>query len=156
MWAQTVKFPITSSLFGPQTPSKCRVITNDVSNYINLLVTIAHIICNHPICSSLHFYFLNRAPHHGGVLGEWRYEGVSKSFRTARLERELQMVGLSATRSSCIAILWVILVSFVAITLRVASQRVFIVVIVVYFVINSVRKLLYTILYSSTHSWPLH
>jgi len=26
------------------------VITNDVNNYINLLVRIAHIICNHPIC----------------------------------------------------------------------------------------------------------
>jgi hypothetical protein len=33
------------------------------------------------------------------------YEGVSKSFRTGRLERELQMVKLSATRCSCIAIL---------------------------------------------------
>jgi hypothetical protein len=31
------------------------------------------------------------------------YEGVSKSFRTGRLERELQVVQLSAT--SCIAIL---------------------------------------------------
>jgi hypothetical protein len=36
---------------------------------------------------------------------EARYEGVSKSFRTGRLERELQMVQLSATRCSCIAIL---------------------------------------------------
>jgi hypothetical protein len=33
------------------------------------------------------------------------YEGVSKSFRTGRLERELRMVQLSATRCSCIAIL---------------------------------------------------
>jgi len=33
------------------------------------------------------------------------YEGVSKSFRTGRLERQLQMVQLSATRCSCIAIL---------------------------------------------------
>jgi hypothetical protein len=32
-------------------------------------------------------------------------ESVTKSFRTGRLERELQMVQLSATRSSCIAIL---------------------------------------------------
>jgi len=31
--------------------------------------------------------------------------GVSKSFRTGCLERELQMVQLSATRCSCIAIL---------------------------------------------------
>jgi hypothetical protein len=34
-----------------------------------------------------------------------RYEGVPKSFRTGHLERELQMVQLSATRCSCIAIL---------------------------------------------------
>jgi hypothetical protein len=61
------------------------------------------------------------------------YESVSKSFRTGCLERELQMVQLSTTRCSCIAILWVSLMSFAAITLCVASQRVFIVV-VVYFV----------------------
>jgi hypothetical protein len=50
------------------------------------------------------------------------YESVSKSFRTGRLERKLQMVKLSATRCSCFAILWVRLVSFAAITLCVASQ----------------------------------
>jgi len=33
------------------------------------------------------------------------YEGVSKSSRTGRLELELQMVQLSATKCSCIAIL---------------------------------------------------
>jgi hypothetical protein len=71
------------------------------------------------------------------------YEDISKIFRTGRLERELQMVQLSATRCSCIAILWVSLVKFAAITLCVASQRVFIVV-SVYFVIDSVRKLLDT------------
>jgi hypothetical protein len=71
------------------------------------------------------------------------YEGVSKSFRSGRLERELQMVKLSATRCSCIAILWVSLASFAAITLCVASQRVFIIA-VVYFVIGSIRKLLDT------------
>jgi hypothetical protein len=70
------------------------------------------------------------------------YEGVSKSFRTGRLERELQMVQLSATTCSYISILWVSLVSFAAITLCVASRRVLI-VIVVYFV-DSVRKLLDT------------
>jgi hypothetical protein len=52
------------------------------------------------------------------------YEDVSKSVRTGRLERELQMVQLSATRCSCVAILWVSLVSFAAIALYVASQRV--------------------------------
>jgi hypothetical protein len=51
------------------------------------------------------------------------------------------MVQLSATKCSCIAILRVSLVSFAAIILCVASQRVFI---VVYFVIDSVRKLLDT------------
>jgi hypothetical protein len=61
------------------------------------------------------------------------------------------MVQLSATRCSCIAILWVILVSFAAITLCVASQRVFIVV-SVYFVIDSVRKLLDTPSYASLPS----
>jgi hypothetical protein len=71
------------------------------------------------------------------------YEGVSKSFRTGRLERELQTIQFSVTRCSCIAILWVSLVSFAAITLCVASQRVFIAV-NVYFVIDSVRKLLVT------------
>jgi hypothetical protein len=51
------------------------------------------------------------------------YEGLSKSFRTGRLERELQMVQLSASRCSYIAILWASLVSFAAITLCVASQE---------------------------------
>jgi hypothetical protein len=46
-----------------------------------------------------------------------------------------QMVQLSATRCSCKAILWVSLVSFAAITLCVASQRVLIVV-SVYFVMT--------------------
>jgi hypothetical protein len=36
---------------------------------------------------------------------KYTYEGVFKSFRTGRLERELQMVEFSATRCSCIAIL---------------------------------------------------
>jgi hypothetical protein len=65
------------------------------------------------------------------------YEDVSKSFRTGRPEREQQMVQLCAIRCSCIAILWVSLVSFVAITLCVASQRVFIVVHVYFFMTQS-------------------
>jgi hypothetical protein len=56
------------------------------------------------------------------------------------------MVLLCAIRWSCIAILWVSLVSLAAISLYVASQRVFIVV-SVYFVIDSVRKLLDTAWY---------
>jgi len=67
------------------------------------------------------------------------YEGVSKSFRTGRLERELQMVQLCAISCSCIASLWVSLVSFAAVALYVASQRVFVVV--------AVRKLLGTLSY---------
>jgi hypothetical protein len=78
------------------------------------------------------------------------YAVVSKSFRTGRLERELQMVQLSTTSCSFNAILWVSLVSFAAITLCVASQRVFIVI--VYFVIDSVRKILDTPSYKHTHT----
>jgi hypothetical protein len=59
------------------------------------------------------------------------YEDVSKSSRTGRLEREQQMIQLSATRWSYIAILWVSLVSFADITLCVASQQVFIIIIII-------------------------
>jgi hypothetical protein len=69
------------------------------------------------------------------------YEGLSRSFRTSSLGQELQMIQLSANRCSYITILWDSLVRFAAITLCVASQRVFIVV-VVCLVIDSVRKLL--------------
>jgi hypothetical protein len=78
------------------------------------------------------------------------YEGVSKSSRTGRLERELQLVQLSATMCSCNAILWASLVSFAAITPRVASQRV-IPKVSVYFAIESVRKLLDTLSYMYRH-----
>jgi hypothetical protein len=73
----------------------------------------------------------------------FKYEGVSKSFRTGRLQREQQMIQLPASRCSCIVILLVSLVSFAAIILCVASQRVFIVV-SVHFVTDSVRKLMDT------------
>jgi len=82
------------------------------------------------------------------------YEGVSKSFRTGLLEQEMQMVQLSATRCSYIAIFWVSIVSFAAITLCVASQRVFIVV-SIYFIIDSVRKLLVTPSYCTIFSLNL-
>jgi hypothetical protein len=59
-----------------------------------------------------------------------KYESASKSYRPGSLERELHMIQLSITRCSCTAILWVSLVSFAAITLYVASQRVFISVVV--------------------------
>jgi len=80
------------------------------------------------------------------IMMQEKYEGVFKRFRTDRLERELQMVQLSASKCSRIAILWVSLVSFATVTLSVASQQVFIVT-VVYFVIDSVRKLLDTLSY---------
>jgi hypothetical protein len=80
------------------------------------------------------------------VSGGVTYESVSKSFQTGCLEQELQIVQLSATRCNYIAILWVNLVSFAAITPCVASQWVFIVV-SIYFIINSVQKLLDTLLY---------
>jgi len=52
-----------------------------------------------------------------------QYEGVYKSFRTGGLELGPQTLQFCAIRCSCIAILSVSLVSFVAITLYVASQR---------------------------------
>jgi hypothetical protein len=55
--------------------------------------------------------------------------------------------------ASCTAILWVSLVSFAAITFCFASQRVFIFV-VVYFVIDSVRKLLDSPSYTRTEIRP--
>jgi hypothetical protein len=96
-------------------------------------------------------------PSSAEVKNAWRYTSTppirlqsgqrrEKRRMTGRLERELKMVQLSATRYSCIAILWVSIVSFAAITLCVASQQVFIVA-SVHFVINSVRKLLDTPLY---------
>jgi hypothetical protein len=67
--------------------------------------------------------------------------GCIQKFPDCRLERELQMVQFSCTKCSFIAILWVNLVSFAAVTLCVASQRV-IPKVNIYFVIDSVRKLL--------------
>jgi hypothetical protein len=87
-----------------------------------------------------------------------RYDGVSKSFRTGPpVARTANGISLSATRYCCFAILWVSLVSLAAIILCVASQRVFIVV--VYFVIDSVRQLLDTPSYTTVpcdHTWELH
>jgi hypothetical protein len=64
------------------------------------------------------------------------------------------MVQFSATRCSCISILWVSLVSFAAITLCIASQRVFVVV-DDGFIIDSVRTLFHTPSYTSI-SAPRH
>jgi hypothetical protein len=91
---------------------------------------------------TFHFICVSRLHGHLVVVFLCRkYEGVSKSFQTRCLERELQMVQLfSNNRCSCITSLWVSLVSFAAIILCVASQRVFFVL--VYFVIDSGWKLL--------------
>jgi hypothetical protein len=72
-----------------------------------------------------------------------RERGYIQSFQIVHLEREPQMVQLSASRCSCINILWVSLVTFAATGLCVASQWVFIVV-SIHFIINSVQKLLDT------------
>jgi hypothetical protein len=83
-------------------------------------------------------------PIHSYCLYLTAHDSVSKSVWTGCLEQELQMVQLSATRCSCITILWASLVSFAAITLCVASW----VSVVVYFVTNSVQKPLDTPLYT--------
>jgi hypothetical protein len=91
------------------------------------------------------------------------YEGVSRSSGTGPLEQELQMVQLSATRFSCIAILWVSLVNFAAITLCVASQQV-ILNVSVYFVmtqsgnfwIHSLIPNSVGMLYTVLLSWESH
>jgi hypothetical protein len=72
------------------------------------------------------------------------YEGVSLSFQTSRLERELQMVQLSITGCSCITILWVSLVNFASIALCVPSTSVY----CCYFLIDLARKPLDTTSYS--------
>jgi hypothetical protein len=79
------------------------------------------------------------------------HEGISTSFRTGCLERELQMSQLPTTRCSCNAILWASLVSFAAINLCAASQRVFI--FVVHYVIDSDRKLLDTLSYMFAYKY---
>jgi hypothetical protein len=72
------------------------------------------------------------------------YTRVYPSFWTGHLEWELQMVQLSATRCSCIAILLVSLVSFATITFRVAS---WVFIVVGYFITDSIQILLDTPLY---------
>jgi hypothetical protein len=68
------------------------------------------------------------------------YEGYPNVFGLVALNENFK---LSSTRCSCIAILEVNPVSFAAMTLCVVSQLVFTVV-SVYFIIDSVRKLLDT------------
>jgi hypothetical protein len=81
--------------------------------------------CHHNMAHPWGCELIRRPP---DVEGSCEYEGVSKSSRTGRLARELQMVQLYATKRSCIAIFWVSLVSFATMILCIASQWVFIVV----------------------------
>jgi hypothetical protein len=76
----------------------------------------------------------------------------SKSFRTGRLEREIQMAQLSTTRCTCFAILWVSLMNFAAIALWWWQQRVIIPKVSVYFVLYSVRKVLDTPSYKAART----
>jgi len=87
----------------------------------------------------------------------WTHRGCIQKFPDwPSGERTAKRTPLSATRCSCIAILWVRLASFAATTLSVASQRVFMVVVVVYFVIDSFRKLLDTPSYTLNLEVFLH
>jgi hypothetical protein len=54
-------------------------------------------VLNISLCAILHVHYMYVHTH--------THEGVSKSFWTGRLQRELQMVQLSATRCSCFSIL---------------------------------------------------
>jgi hypothetical protein len=82
------------------------------------LFHLLHILLNGVEYSSAPMVYFLRVFYSG-----YTYECVSKSFRTGCVERELQMVQISATRYSCIAILRVSLMSFAAITLCLSSQR---------------------------------
>jgi len=64
----------------------------------NCFLWNSQFLCHRDTGSSAYIY--NTKVHH------CIYEGVFKSFRTGHLERELQMLQLSATRCSCIAVLW--------------------------------------------------
>jgi len=94
----------------------------------------------HYSCICVHSFLLMTKLYPCFSIHSWApllYKGVSKSFWTGCLEWELKMVQLSATRCSCIAVLWVSLASFSAVTLCVVS-RVFIVVVCL--VMDSVRN----------------
>jgi hypothetical protein len=78
----------------------------------------------------------------------YRYEGVSKSFRTGRLDRELQMIELSATRCSCIAILWVSLVSYAAITFCIAFNERLLLLLLLFDLHNKFRNIWFICLHT--------
>jgi hypothetical protein len=115
----------------------CLLFKMCTNNFVSALFhTVLH------ICSTN----LTVCPMHASsqmTSNKFECQGVTKSFPTGRLEREMQMVQNFATRCSFIAILWVSLVTFSAITLCGACQQMFTVVLV-YFVIDSVRRLMDT------------
>jgi hypothetical protein len=81
------------------------------------------------------------------------YEGISKSFRLAAWSKWHSSLSLGAVVS---LFFWVSLVSFAAITLCVASQQAF--TVVVYFVMDLVRKLLVTpsyFMHAHTMVWTI-
>jgi hypothetical protein len=80
------------------------------------------------------------------------YKRIPYRNNASKIKRILQMVQLSATRCSFIAILWASLVNFAAITLCVASQRA-IPKVSIYFVIDSVRIRLETPSYFFFFTW---
>jgi hypothetical protein len=121
--------------------AKCGIFIFIDSGSSHFPTECSYRVCSTVVTSSRHFNIIsiNLKVHWlGGHTNMWWYEGVAKSFQTSHLEWELQMVQLSATRCSCIAILWVSLVSFSTITLHVASQGVFIVL--VYFIMIQSRN----------------
>jgi hypothetical protein len=94
---------------------------NLIALFLSARQTVSHVpsfliptLVSH-VTHHYHFYLFICLPsdvkqilcHHGIADGgeASRYEGVTKSFRTGRLERGLQMVQLSTSRCSCIAIL---------------------------------------------------
>jgi len=80
-----------------------------------LLSALPQSSCNERACIQDVTDYSSEGGSHATALGRYHsaahscvliiYEGLSKSFRTGHLERELQMVHLSAARCTCIAIL---------------------------------------------------
>jgi hypothetical protein len=137
MWRSYGSCHVRASVYGNHTMTILCVIRFE-GYHVRYLSCDDHV--NHVMWGSLLMTITRRPYYCDDLWCHVAYEDMSISFWTGRLERELQMVQLSASRCSCIAILWVSLVSFATIILCVASQRVF----VIYFVIDSVRKLLNT------------
>jgi len=71
--------------FAPKYDLIYGVITIDVSNYINLLVRIAHIICNHPLhIWNVPFYDTLHTIHKFQV-SLWSFDTISFAFQMSHL-----------------------------------------------------------------------